>query len=107
MASFWAAPAEVLARHERSEVQLAPPTHRTLAILADAGAVEGAFAAAERATLEPICPRLVKHTDARGETLALVLPGDPDHELGAPLVAGPSRYVLRGEHWRPEAAPRG
>lgn len=105
MASFWAAPAEVLARFDASEVQLAPPTHRTLSVLAEARTVEGAFAAAARATLEPICPKLVQHRDASGETLALVLPGDPEHDVREARVAGASRYVLRGEHWRPGSAP--
>jgi 8-oxo-dGTP pyrophosphatase MutT (NUDIX family) len=105
MASFWATPAEVLARFDASEVQLAPPTHRTLSVLAETATVEGAFAAAERACLDPICPKLVQHRDEAGDTLALVLPGDPEHEIREPRVAGASRYVLRGEHWRPGTAP--
>jgi 8-oxo-dGTP pyrophosphatase MutT (NUDIX family) len=101
MASFWAAPTEVLERFDKGEVQLAPPTHRTLEILAATRTPEGAIAAAKSASLEPICPRLVQQED----TLALVLPGDREHEVKEPRVAGASRYVLRGDRWRAENAP--
>lgn len=105
VSSFWSAPAAVLARFDASEVQLAPPTHRMLSVLAAAATVEGALDAAERACLAPICPKLVRHVDAQGDTLALALPGDPEHAVGEARVAGPSRYVLRGERWRPGTAP--
>ena len=42
MASFWASPRDVLARFDRSEIQLAPPTHRTLQLLAEYTHVEAA-----------------------------------------------------------------
>lgn len=100
-ASFWAEPAELLARFERDEVQLAPPTHRTLVALATAQTVDQALADAARACLEPICPELVP----QGDTMALTLPGDPQHSVKDVRVAGPSRYVLRGERWRAEDAP--
>jgi len=105
MASFWASPKELLARFERSEIQLAPPTHRTLEVLAQYNDVASALDGARGASLDPICPELVQH----GSTLALVLPGDPAHSIrearGASLFGGRSRYVLRGEHWLPERAP--
>ncbi len=96
MASFWESPAAVLARFDRSELQLAPPTHRTLMQLAACQSVEDALTMARRAVLEPICPELVKQED----TLALTLPGDPEHSVREARIIGPSRYVLRGEHWR-------
>lgn len=101
MASFWAQPAELLARFQRDEVQLAPPTHRTLTALATAHTVDQALANAALACLDPICPELVP----QGDTIALTLPGDPQHSVKEARVAGPSRYVLRGERWRPEDAP--
>lgn len=100
-ASFWAAPAEVLRRFDAGEVQLAPPTHRTLDLLSSARRADEAVALAARACLDPVCPRLVPC----GDTLALVLPGDPEHEVRETRVPGPSRYVLRGERWRSEDAP--
>jgi 8-oxo-dGTP pyrophosphatase MutT (NUDIX family) len=106
VSSFWATPRDVLARWEQGRVQLAPPTHRTLTVLGAHASVDAALTAALTASLAPICPRLVQHKDARGETLALVLPGDPQHDVPEARVPGPSRYVLRGEQWRSEDPPR-
>jgi 8-oxo-dGTP pyrophosphatase MutT (NUDIX family) len=104
-ASFWATPTEVLRRFAAHELQLVPPTHRTLELLATAGDARGAIDLAARACLEPICPRLVTQADARGETMALVLPGDPAHDVREPRVTGRSRYVLRGDRFLPEDPP--
>lgn len=100
-ASFWATPAEVLRRFYAGEVQLAPPTHRTLDLLTSCKSTGDAFALAARACLDPICPRLVP----MGDTMALVLPGDPEHDVRETRVPGGTRYVLRGERWRSEDAP--
>lgn len=98
MASFWATPRDILARFESKDVQLAPPTHRTLQMLLEHAAVDDALAAAESANLDPICPALIDYDG----TMALTLPGDPDHPQAAVIVKGQTRYVLRGEQWRPE-----
>jgi 8-oxo-dGTP pyrophosphatase MutT (NUDIX family) len=100
--SFWASAAEVLARFDEGRVQLLPPTHRTLEILAGARTMAEAIALASRMCEDPICPRLVPQEG----TFALVLPGDPDHELGETRVPGRSRFVLRGDRWLPEEPPR-
>jgi 8-oxo-dGTP pyrophosphatase MutT (NUDIX family) len=105
MASFWAAPAEVLRRFDAGEVQLMPPTHRTIAMLADCGTTAGVLAMADTSCLDPICPRLVQQKDASGETMALVLPGDPEHTVREERVPGRSRYVLRGDRWLSENPP--
>jgi hypothetical protein len=59
-----------------------------------------------RLGVEPICPSLVPVPGATESesTLALVLPGDPEHEVRAARVPGASRFVLRGERWVPEGA---
>jgi 8-oxo-dGTP pyrophosphatase MutT (NUDIX family) len=101
MASFWSSPTAILARFDRSEIQLAPPTHRILMQLASCKTVEDAMNVARTAELESICPELVPQEG----TLALVLPGDPEHSVREARVAGPSRYVLRGSHWRAESPP--
>jgi 8-oxo-dGTP pyrophosphatase MutT (NUDIX family) len=101
MASFWATPAEVLRRFDAGDVQLVPPTHRSLEVLAGCRTSSEALALAENAALEAIRPRLVKQDDS----LALVLPGDPEHPDRTALVPGSSRYVLRGERWQAEDAP--
>jgi len=100
-ASFWATPQEVLARWEAKHVQLAPPTHQTLQLLARYHTVANALAEAETASLEPICPVLIEYDD----TWALTLPGDPNHPRADRLISGQTRYVLRGDQWRPEAPP--
>ena len=101
MASFWDTPSKILSRFDASEIQLAPPTHRILQVLAECNDVDAAFARARASSLDPICPELVQ----QGDTMALVLPGDPQHSVKSQIIAGPSRYVLRNEHWRAEAAP--
>jgi 8-oxo-dGTP pyrophosphatase MutT (NUDIX family) len=106
MASFWASPAEVLKRFEAGEVQLMPPTHRTIAILAGCTTTDAVLAMAETSCLDPICPRLVQHKDEAGETMALALPGDPEHTVREERVPGGSRYVLRGDRWLAENPPR-
>jgi 8-oxo-dGTP pyrophosphatase MutT (NUDIX family) len=101
-ASFWASPARVLARFGRGELQLAPPTERTLAVLASARTAADAVTIADSACLEPVCPELV----AQGDTMALVLPGDPEHSVPVARSPGPSRYVLRAGRFVPEGPPR-
>lgn len=105
MASFWATPARILERAAVGEVTVMPPTHRTLELFRDCASVDAVFRLVDALPLDPICPRLVKHIDAQGETLALVLPGDPDHDVREVRVPGPSRYVLRDGQWRSENAP--
>lgn len=103
--SFWATPAEVLKRWRAGDVALAPPTHATLMGLARCMTTADVQAFARRANKEPICPKLVP----QGDTLALTLPGDPEHDVKESRLEvfedGASRYVLRGERWQPENAP--
>jgi 8-oxo-dGTP pyrophosphatase MutT (NUDIX family) len=98
MASFWATPLAVLARWDAKDIQIAPPTHHTLEMLSAHRRVEDALAAAQGARLDPICPALIDYDG----TMALTLPGDPDHPQATRIIAGRTRYVLRGEQWRPE-----
>jgi len=105
MASFWATPKEILARFTKREVELAPPTHRILTILADFKNADEVLAYCTQVNLAPICPELKPHKDEKGETLALVLPGDPEHELKESRIPGKTRHVLRDGQWLPEDAP--
>jgi 8-oxo-dGTP pyrophosphatase MutT (NUDIX family) len=104
-ASFWATPTEVLQKHAARALVLAPPTHRTLQVLAGARDTADAVAIADASCLEPICPRVVAQHEAEGDTIAIVLPGDPEHDVREMRVPGPSRYVLRGGRFWPEDAP--
>ena len=98
-ASFWATPAEVLERHRARELFLAPPTHRTLEVFAEAKDTAEALAIADRSCLDPICPRALALPDG---AMAIVLPGDPEHEVREVRVPGPSRYVWRDGRFLPE-----
>ena len=108
-ASFWARPSDVLAKHAARELVLAPPTHRTLEVLGLARDVRDAVGIAAKASLEPICPRVVVQRDGggdpAGDSVAIVLPGDPEHEVREARSPGKSRYVLRGGRFFPEDAP--
>ena len=104
-ASFWEPPRETLDRFEAGVVWLAPPTHRVLELLASASTSDAAMGLAEHANLEPICPRLVRHQVGDLDTMALVLPGDPQHDVAEVRVPGASRYVLTGDKWLPGAPP--
>jgi 8-oxo-dGTP pyrophosphatase MutT (NUDIX family) len=106
-ASFWAAPSDVLDRHASGALVLAPPTHRTLHVLAGARDTASAIAIADASCLEPICPRVVTQHDVDGDTVAIVLPGDPEHAVREARVPGPSRYVLRSGRFWPEDPPAG
>lgn len=89
--SFWASPADVLRRFVANELFLAPPTCRTLELLAACATVDDALALAAEQSLLPICPRFVAHDTAP----FLALPGDPAHELKEKRVEGKTRFVLR------------
>jgi 8-oxo-dGTP pyrophosphatase MutT (NUDIX family) len=111
--SLWATPADVLARYERGELKLPPPTIRTLEDLTAHANVAAAlqWASGRQGTVAPILPKLV----AVGETLAIVLPWDdeyaalpgeglpfpPDHWAARP----PSRFVLRDGRWWAKPLP--
>ena len=99
--SFWARPASVLERSARGEIFLAPPTTRTLELLATASDAGAAYALAARQSLEPICPLFVP--DAHAPFLAL--PGDPAHAVRERRVAGPTRFVLRDGRFVGEDGP--
>lgn len=102
MASFWATPRAVLDRFDAREVQVAPPTHKTLEILASARSTSDALALARGAILRPICPKLFMHHEGEATLLALALPGDSNHDVTELRAPGHTRYVLRGEHWHAE-----
>jgi 8-oxo-dGTP pyrophosphatase MutT (NUDIX family) len=104
-ASFWASPSAVLARHAARELTLAPPTHRMLEVLSGARDALDAVEIAARACLDPICPRLVAQRGAGGDTVAIVLPGDPEHDVRDARTPGKSRYVLRDGRFLPEDPP--
>ncbi len=99
--SFWARPTAVLERFARGEIFLAPPTTRTLELLAHVADVRAAHALAAEQSLLPICPRFVPDVDAP----YLALPGDPAHAVRDRRVAGTTRFVLRDGRFVGEDPP--
>jgi 8-oxo-dGTP pyrophosphatase MutT (NUDIX family) len=93
--SFWATPASLLLQWTQRTIELAPPTHRTLQLLTRFPSADAMMAWARTTSLAPICPVVAKHPTADGDTLALLLPGDPEHPHGEAVLEGPSRYVMR------------
>ena len=103
--ALWAMPADVLARYERGELKLPPPTIRNLEDLANHVTVDAALAWARGCTVAAILPKLVP----LGDTLAIVLPWDPEYsalpgegmviEPTHPVARPPSRFVLSEGRW--------
>lgn len=105
--ALWATPAELLARHQRGELKLPPPTICNLEDLQAHASVEDALEWARKRPFVAILPKLVPD----GETLAIVLPWDPAYPLlpgdGSPIDAAHpvargalrSRFVLEGGRW--------
>lgn len=92
----WLAPAEALERAERGEIQLAPPTERTLRLLSDAGAAEPFLR-----TCAPPLPHVEPVFAMPGGAPCLLLPGDPEHPVRTPALPGPVRLTLRDGRWIP------
>ena len=101
--SFWGRPAAVLERFMRGEIFLAPPTTRTLELLASCPEVRAARSLAMEQSLLPVCPSFAPGDDAP----FLALPGDPTHEVPERRVSGPTRFVLRDGRFVSEDPPRG
>lgn len=98
--SLWAKPKDVLDAAAEGRFFLAPPTARTLELLACERDVHGAFLMAQRQTLLPICPEFVAENPP-----FIALPGDPAHSIREKRVDGPTRYVLRDGRFVSEDAP--
>jgi hypothetical protein len=98
--SMWATPKDVLDAAAEGRFFLAPPTARTLELLATERDVHGAFRLAARQTLLPVCPEFVAENPP-----FIALPGDPAHSIREKRVDGPTRYVLRDGRFVSEDAP--
>lgn len=109
--SLWATAGDVLARYERGELKLPPPTIRNLEDLAAHVTVDAALAWARSRRVTPILPKLVP----LGDGVAIVFPWDPEYaalpgegmviEPTHPVARPPSRLVLSEGRWwgRPPA----
>lgn len=93
--STWLSPREALARAERREIQLPPPTLRTLELLSEFQSVDDVLVACAKITPPHVWP--VFKDD--GGTHTLLLPGDREHPEKKRALPGPTRFVL-GEDGR-------
>jgi 8-oxo-dGTP pyrophosphatase MutT (NUDIX family) len=79
IASEWVAPSDALARQERGELMMMPPTIKNLEFVAGHRTAEDAMAAARRLPAPTaIMPRLRR--DANGRMTGVSLPGDDDFD---------------------------
>ncbi len=92
----WMTPAHALERERLGGITLPPPTLRTLECLSAFDRAEDALA--DAASRPPPLVRPVFRQEQ--ETVMLCLPGDPGHPEDAPVLPGPTRFVLaRGRFW--------
>jgi 8-oxo-dGTP pyrophosphatase MutT (NUDIX family) len=90
VSSLWASPARLLEAYRAGDLFLAPPTIRSLTILAQCATIEAALASCGDQSLQPVCPEFVP-----SDPPMLALPGDPEHSVAERRVPGPTRFVLR------------
>ncbi len=88
----WFRPREAMEAAARGDLPLAPPTLRTLAEISDYPSVEAILAAERHAP--PIMPRFL----SEGDTLHVLLPGDPEHP-STDRVEPPWRYAFAAGRW--------
>lgn len=97
----WLTPAEAIARFQRKELLLPPPTFTTIRQLAKRSSIDDAIAWAAARPIVRVMPGFFKN----GDEVTLTLPGDPSF----PTIAGweipeETRFVLEdGARWRPQA----
>ena len=95
----WLSPAEAIARFQRKELLLPPPTWTTIRQLAHRRSIEDAMVWARSKPIVRVMPGFFKD----GEAVTLTLPGDPTF----PTIPGwdipeETRFVLEdGVRWRP------
>lgn len=92
VAGGWFTPEAAIAQACAGTLPVAPPTLRTLMELAPFANVDAVLAAPRRMPL--ICPRFTKE----GDTLYVLLPGDPEHP-SPDAVEPPFRYTFGAGRW--------
>ena len=93
--SAWMTPQHALEREKAGEIQLPPPTLRTLQWLVEQGGIDAAFVAAA-ARKPPVIQPVFHNLDG---VFTLALPGDPLHPIDEPAFEGVTRFVLEKGRW--------
>lgn len=96
----WLSPQEAIARFQRKELLLPPPTWTTIRQLAKRTSIDDAIAWAATRPIIRIMPGFFKN----GEDVMLTLPGDPlQPAIPGWDVPAETRFVLEeGARWRPQ-----
>jgi len=98
----WLSPGEALSREARGEIQLPPPTLRSLEMLSAFDDIDSVLSDAASRTpplIEPV------FQDAAG-TWSLLLPGAEGHPVAEAQIPGPTRFVLVDGRWQ-SGEPKG
>ncbi len=94
--SAWWTASETLARFQAGHIFLAPPTFITLGELREHATVDAVLAAGR--VREPVAIEPSVGTEPDG-SLAIVMPGDPDHPDPDPIPGLPLRLVMSEGRW--------
>jgi 8-oxo-dGTP pyrophosphatase MutT (NUDIX family) len=95
VASRWFRPADAIASHLAGEIDLPPPTLRTLEGLAEHASADAMLDDA-RARTPPLVRPVFR--DLSG-TWILALPGDAEHPEKTPIIHGTTRFICRDARW--------
>jgi 8-oxo-dGTP pyrophosphatase MutT (NUDIX family) len=95
IAGAWLTPSVAIERHVAADIDLPPPTLRTLELLAPFERAADAIAAALR-TPPPVVRPVFR--DLAGQWV-LALPGDPEHPEPTPVLGGPTRFTAHDARW--------
>jgi 8-oxo-dGTP pyrophosphatase MutT (NUDIX family) len=95
IAGAWLTAAEAIGMHEQAEIDLPPPTLRTLELLSPFARADDALADA-RNTKPRIVPPVFCVPDG---DWVLALPGDPLHPDPGPVIGGPTRFTAKDARW--------
>lgn len=95
IAGAWLTPQAAIEKHVAAEIDLPPPTLRTLELLVPFASAAEAIADASRQP-PPLVRPVFKDLDG---TWVLSLPGDPEHPENAPVLGGPTRFTARDARW--------
>ena len=92
--SLWITPEDAVDQYNSGVFQCGPPTLRVLEEMAKFSSIEQAMAAAKNIPCKPNAPQFAQE----GETMCLVLPGDPLHPYEPGMTR--RRFSLEEARWR-------
>jgi 8-oxo-dGTP pyrophosphatase MutT (NUDIX family) len=97
--ALWITVRDAVARHDRGELGMLPPTYITLRRLRQYGTIAAMLAAERHSPAPEVFPRFAEG----GEEIVVMFRGDAGYESGDALTPGARhRAVLRGRRWEYE-----